>query len=248
MSLPCFIINLKDSPQNFEKQRPFLIDQGLDPVRFIGVDARKDEHLDHKDILTEWCFKTCPKAVIGCSLSHVLLARHIRDLGIPVALVLEDDAYPNTDKLLQHVFDAIQETPEDWDIIKLHCFNCLDSTIISGPISGSTAAYLINTKGLQKLSEMKINNVIDVNMNLSNLIIYKSRYNLFWTDESFSTISNANSNWFVDFKIPFSAGERTISQHLTGKQFRIPNTSIELEIWVTCIISLISMYILYKMV
>jgi len=245
MKLPCFVINLEDSIKNFEIQKRALLSEGLDPTRFIGINGRKDEHMYYLDNVSKICQYTCPKSVIGCGLSHILLANHIRDIGIPIALVLEDDAFPKVENLLQCIQETIQEIPDDWDIIKLHCFNCLDNTINNGLFDGSTAAYIINNKGAQKLSKLLLNNHMDIQFNYSGLIIYKSRYNLFKTDESFSTISDADANWWFDFKIPFSAGERTISQHLTGKMFRIHNTNIELEVWLVCIIIL---YFIYKLV
>ena len=240
MKLPCFIINLRDSPQNFEKQRPFLLEEGLDPVRFIGVDARKDEHLEHLEHVTDLCQITCPKTAIGCGLSHVLLARHIRDLGSQMALVLEDDAYPKTDNLLQHIQETIQETPDDWDILKLHCFfPCRKNSITSK--GSSTAAYLVSSSGIQKLADTKINTHLDFQINMSNFKVYKSQNNLFWTDESLSTNRGSNSNFGNLQNFGFE-GEHSLSQCISYKIFRIPGTKLEIT-GVHCIVFLILIFL-----
>ena len=244
MKLPCFIINLNDSPQNFEKQRPFLLKEGLDPVRFIGVDARKDEHLKYLDHVTDLCQTTCPKTAIGCGLSHVLLARHIRDLGLPIALVLEDDAYPKTNNLLQSIQETIQETPNDWDILKLHCFfPCRKNSITSK--GSSLAAYLVSPSGIKKLADTKVNTHIDFQINMSEFKVYKSRNNLFWTDESSSTNRGSNSNIGDLQKFGFD-GEHSLSQCISYKILMIPGTKIEIT-GVHCII-LMGLIILFYII
>ena len=243
MKLSCFIINLKDSPQNFEKQHPFLLEEGLDPVRFIGVDARKDEHLEYREYVTEWCQTMCPKAVIGCGLSHVLLARHIRDLGLPMALVLEDDAYPKVQNLLERIYETIREVPEDWDIIKLHCGFCLKGTHNS--TGASAAAYLLSASGIQKMAELKVNFHVDAQMNSSDFKIYKSRYNLFWTDESWSTIRTSNSTSF-SFKIPFLTG--TIYPIALGSAplLRIPFLDINFTNFHCCLVVICILFFIFR--
>jgi GR25 family glycosyltransferase involved in LPS biosynthesis len=244
MKLSCFIINLRDSPQNFEKQRPLLLEEGLDPIRFIGVDARKDEHLEHLEHVTDWCRTTCPKTAIGCGLSHVLLARHIRDLGLPMALVLEDDAYPKTGNLLQHIQKTIQETPDDWDILKLHCFfPCRKNSITSK--GSSTAAYLVSSRGIQKLADTKVNTHLDFQINTSEFKVYKSRNNLFWTDESMSTNRGSNSTFGDLQKFGFE-GEHSLSQCISYKILRVPGTKLEIT-GVHCIVLLILFLFMWRM-
>lgn len=81
---------------------------GLNPIGFKGVNGKKDEYQEYVD---PDCFASCPKAVIGCGLSHVLLARKLYDEGTDIALVLEDDAYP----IHVHIdFESIiKSVPED---------------------------------------------------------------------------------------------------------------------------------------
>tara|TARA_B100000497_G_C7401406_1_gene254325 strand:- start:237 stop:581 length:345 start_codon:yes stop_codon:yes gene_type:complete len=70
---------------------------------------------------------------------------------------------------------------------------------------GSTAAILVSRSGAQKIIDMKIKTHIDFQTNF-NLRKYKSRYNLFETDESDSTNRATN-----------------LTPSANVKQFMIPN-------------------------
>ena len=244
MKLPCYIINLKDSLENFEKQKPFLMAEGLDPVRFIGVDGRKDEYLEYPDDVTTQCKLTCPKSAIGCGLSHVLLAQHLRDIGVPIALILEDDAFPKVCDLLENIQQTLNETPEDWEMIKLHSDNgCKNDSIKAG--MGSMAAYILNSAGIQKLASLKVNYHIDHQIFYGpvKMMSYKSRWNLFWTDESSSTNRGSNTKWL---NIKSGTGEKTLSTVITYNFFRIPGTNIEIPIWVGIIAMILIIILVLK--
>jgi GR25 family glycosyltransferase involved in LPS biosynthesis len=88
--IPCHVIYLGDGFPNHQS----LLDIGVDPIGFKGIDARKDEHLTYTDNINPICKHLCPKGKIGCALSHVLLAQQLYDSGVDAAIVLEDDAYP----------------------------------------------------------------------------------------------------------------------------------------------------------
>ena len=235
MHFPCYIINLNGSEQNFEKQKPYLIEEGLNPIRFRGIDARKDEHIAYKDRVTKKCQLTCPKSVIGCGLSHILLAQHLKDIGVPLALVLEDDAFPKVCNLLEQIQKTMNEVPEDWDMIKFHCGSFGRQK--HADTGASTAAYMLNSSGIQKLSNLKLNFHIDNQLKFgpSDLIVYKSKDNLFWADESFSSNRGTSSKWL---NIKVGDGEQVLSQVISYKIFRIPGTSIEVS-WLHVIIILL---------
>ena len=147
---PCYVINLERDLKNFERQKPYLQEEGLDPIRFIGVDGKKTEHLE---LVTPLCQKTCPFSVIGCGLSHILLAKKLLESGTSMALVLEDDAFPKVCGLQEHIRAALAETPDDWDMLKLHCAWCQDGSQKSN--FPSMAAYLLSTSGIKKMAELK---------------------------------------------------------------------------------------------
>ena len=216
--IPCYVITIKDDFPN----RKSLERVGLNPIQFQGVNASKDEHLKYPEKTHIFCRYFCPKGMVGCGLSHILLAEKLYKENVQVALVLEDDAYPKVSKL---DFDEIvASVPEDWDIIKLHCdLYCKDGTYDNG-FNGSTAAYLINRKGMKKLSHEKVFTNIDYQFIYSGLKVYKTKYNLFMTDESSSALRDThNVHWASYFTKTPTSGEKDTNTIYQSKLFRILN-------------------------
>lgn len=216
--MECHVINLDRSIDNFYKQRPYLMESGVFPQRFSGVDSKKGEHLEYSEYLTDTCRDLCPNGVIGCGLSHILLAKKLYEKGSQLVLILEDDAYPLVTDLNLEIKKIIEETPKDWDIIKLHCDFCKNNS--NDPTGGSTAAYLINKSGLKKLSNMKLNWHIDLQWNLeSKLKVYKSNVNIFWADEK--TSENRESiNFFGKYTFN-STGQKSLDDLLSFKVVKV---------------------------
>jgi hypothetical protein len=100
---------------------------------------------------------------------------------------------------------------------------------------------MLNSSGIQKLSNLKLNFHIDNQLKFgpSDLIIYKSKDNIFWADESFSSNRGTNSKWL---NIKLGDGEQVLSQTLSYKIFRIPGTSIEVS-WLHVVVILLVLLI-----
>ena len=217
--MECHVITLDRTIDNFYKQRPYLMEAGIFPKRFRGVDSKLGEHLGYGNNLTPNCKDFCPNGVIGCGLSHILLAKQLYEGGSQLALVLEDDAYPLVADLNKEIKKVILETPSDWDIIKLHCDFCQNGT--SDPTGGSTAAYLVNKSGLEKLSNMKLNFHIDMQWNMDKTLnVYKSKQNIFWADEKQSENRDSTSTFLGKFNFN-KTGQKTIDNVLSFKVFKI---------------------------
>ena len=217
--MECYVINLDRSIDNFYKQRPHLIESGVFPKRFSGIDAKKGGHLEYSEHLTDWCRDSCPNGAIGCGLSHILLAKKLYEKGSNLVLVLEDDAYPLVPDLNREIKKIIEDTPDDWDIIKLHCDFCKKKSN-DATTGGSTAAYLINKSGLEKLSKMKLNWHIDLQWNMeSTLKVYKSNENIFWADEK--TSENRENVNFFGKDIFNSTGQKSVDDVLSFKAVKV---------------------------
>jgi hypothetical protein len=226
---PCHVITLNE---DLGEQGEILKGYGLNPILFPGVDARKDEHIPYVDSIDPMCLEMCPKSVIGCGLSHILLARKIYYTGASIALILEDDAYPTVTNLEDEITKVLNEVPDDWEIIRLHCdTHCVDGTNKVGQ-NGSTAAYLINRKGMEIMMNTKVNNHIDWQQN-TILNIYKSKINLFWTDEKRISTNRIQTTTFLsgimDVVSPITSGEKTWDDKLSYKTLRIPFTNTEIN-------------------
>jgi GR25 family glycosyltransferase involved in LPS biosynthesis len=75
--LKAFVINLDEYKDNFEKQKPYLENLGLEVHRFKAINGNKDEHLQYKSYIHPLALEFTPKSAIGCTLSHILVAKHI---------------------------------------------------------------------------------------------------------------------------------------------------------------------------
>ena len=98
-----FVINLDKFIKNYIYQQPFLEDIGLEVNRFPAINAIDNDHLNYKHLIPEFILNFIPKSIIGCSLSHILLANEIYKSGNPITLIMEDDAFPKY-KLLEKAY------------------------------------------------------------------------------------------------------------------------------------------------
>jgi hypothetical protein len=227
---PTYVITLN---KTLGKQGEALREAGLDPILFKGVDGRKGEHKYYENKLKPLYNKVGTKSSKGCSLSHLLLCEKLYKEGIELALILENDAYPFKNvNLSDEIEKVINEVPDDWEIIKLHCdMFCEDgSNLQKSLFNGSAAAYLINTKGFFVLNNTSMKLQFDNHINIVNKV-YKSKKNLFWADESYSTQRGSNERYifepFLNFLFPIKTGEKTWGTFLNSKWFTIPFTTIE---------------------
>ena len=206
--IKAFVINLDDSKHNYEKQKPHLEDLGLEVHRFSGINGTKDEHLEYTQYITLFALEFSPKSVIGCSLSHILLAKYISEnYDDPYYLIFEDDAYPlekyNTREIfnteLSRTINDINAIDPTWDIISLCSYALAGSTNNINVLTGCAAAYLINRNSVKKLSKQKVTWHHDIMCNIFYKK-YKSKTNLFITDESSSTNRIKQTVYFYTLK------------------------------------------------
>jgi len=124
--IKAFVINLDGSEDNYNKQKPHLENIGLDVYRFKGINGNKNEYLEYKKYINPIALKISPKSTIGCSLSHILLAKYISEnYNDQYYLIFEDDAYPvelyntknNFYSKLYKTIDEVNKINKDWDII-----------------------------------------------------------------------------------------------------------------------------------
>lgn len=249
-NLETYIINLHNYIDNYIKQKPFLESIGLTPHRFIGVNATQNEHLysNYRKHISNFTLEFTPKSVIGCGLSHILCCKHIYNNILSNCkdntffLIMEDDAYPKYDKkifydlLNKNLNDIILLDP-NWEIIQLHSdgFINTNKTYITHYFCGSTAAYLISKKGIEKMSNAHIKGHLDfVTQNFISFRKYRVKDNLFYTDEKHSlnrVISNKinlyNLSLYLKSKIieKFGIkirGEKSFSNYLEFKLIKLP--------------------------
>ena len=252
-----FVINLDKYIKNFNHQKPILKNIGLNIERFNGINAINNEHLKYKNYIYSIALQITRKCAIGCALSHILLAKKIKNLNLKMALILEDDAFPLLNKkefneILNKTINDITILDKDWDIIQLHSdapFST-DKTYFTHALTGSTAAYIISKKGAEKMSKEKIVGHIDMHTSISNKFKkYRSHYNLFWTQENTSLNREFTSNFLINIKSQFLTsliplrGEKTWHDFLNFKIINIPYYK---ELTADEIINYLIGYLFYK--
>lgn len=233
-----FVINLDNYKEKFLKQKPILENLGLNVSRFSAINAINNEHLKYKSNIHDLALEYTPNSIIGCGLSHILLAKKIKDLNLDIALIMEDDAFPLVEKeefnnILKNTIKNISILDKDWDIIQLHSDAVFPTseTYFTHGLVGSTAAYLVSRKGAIKLSNEKVISHMDMQTSLNyNYKKYRVRKNLFWTDESASLNRIQSCNILTNIKaqilttlIPLR-GEKSWHDFLNFKLIKIQNT------------------------
>jgi len=257
-NLRTFVINLADYQKNYEKQLPYLQNLGLKVERFNGINALKNEHLnpEYKQYISSYAFDFTPKSIIGCALSHTLCCKLIYDNYIKKPLninekmyflIMEDDAFPiyNTKDFYENLNKTvcdIEILDSKWEIIQLHsdAFYPTQDTYNTHFACGSAAAYLISTVGIIKNLESKILSHADfIHHNFIRFRKYRSKKNLFYTDEKDSLNRNINnvkdisyySLYYKSYLLEFInnytnllklRGEKSYSNFLQFKLFKIP--------------------------
>jgi hypothetical protein len=145
---------------------------------------------------------------------------------------MEDDAFPIVDNLEYEITKVLNEVPDDWEIIRMHCdTHCVDGQNEVGG-NASAAAYLINRKGMEIMMNTKLKGHVDWQQN-DILNIYKTKVNLFRTDENKMSTNRIQTSSVIStvFEIvqPITTGEKTWDDKLSYKSVRIPYVNIELN-------------------
>jgi len=236
--LKAFVINLDDYKENFDKQKPYLENLGLEVHRFKAINGNKDEHLQYKDIIHPLALIYAPKSTIGCSLSHTLLYKYICDnYDDNYYLIMEDDGYPLEKysnayifyNKIQEIITEVSQINKNWEIINLFTSGIVYTNNNINILSMSTCVYLISKNALCKFKNIPIYWHHDFVLNIIAKK-YKSRINLFYTDESFSTNRIESNTYFSNIKaklLSYILDIKGVSynQALAYKFIRINNTN-----------------------
>ena len=250
MSYNTYIINMASATDRWNKISNNLDNLGINYSRFDAIDGRNignryDEYISPmKPVI--------PDGIVGCGLSHFLVAKRHFDNNDNIALILEDDSIPMfNDKNIIH--EVIEKAPKDWDIILLYSqgiTNYRDNTweITSKFATGSSAAYLINRSGYQKRynnGDYKLLTHTDAERGLYKANVYKTPTPLFMPcdrlggsckTEVSSTSNNYSTNVFGVFADLFYRDNTELnvtgcsgSQLFEYNIIKIPGTNVNLD-------------------
>jgi GR25 family glycosyltransferase involved in LPS biosynthesis len=165
--MECYFINLQDDVLRKQETIHELRKIGNIKInRFNAINGTKefssgeyDNHLSNIGKII------CTPKMIGCGLSHIMLANVLHtELKHDYTIIFEDDikiddtAKTNIRSIIVSIVKRVSKMDRNWDIIKLIDIN-------SHIVHGSSAAYIISKKGIEKLKNMKLKYHIDIQMN-----------------------------------------------------------------------------------
>jgi GR25 family glycosyltransferase involved in LPS biosynthesis len=256
--IPKFVITLERS-NNIDNFKNIYDKNNINYQLFYAVDARQNQHLKYRNIIHPISLLLTPKKILGCALSHILLAKIIVKNNIEYSLILEDDTYPydyvNLDNNIEKIITNFNKINKKWDIINLHTDGILqNNNNYVNLFSGSSAAYILSISGAKKLANSYAIHNIDVYSSVNNKFLkYKSSKNLFWTDENNSVIRNNYENIIKSFYIYILSillkfrGEKNWSHLLSYDIICLPIINYNIDAFTIMLISNIYfLYIFYK--
>jgi len=183
INIPVYYINMDKDVQRNQWMLSQLSNNVSDFKRVPGVNGKLilNKNMDkipynnndnNKFISFKNEFDSLSHSEIGCILSHLCAIKTAYENNETIAIIMEDDVYIDMTNILDtSLEELIQHAPKNWEIIQLvH----IDSSILKEPIkrlnkytyhehkngkmAGSTCAYVINRKGMEKvLSKLGIN-------------------------------------------------------------------------------------------
>ena len=173
--MECYYINLKkDTSRNKDVVKQLSKINDIQINRFEAIDGKSImKKLDiYNDNLSNFTKLLGTPKIIGCGLSHILLAKQILKshgdnknyyLICEDDIIINDSYTGNVSNFLKETVNNINNIDENWDIIKLHSitFKLFDKQIVQG----SAACYLVSLNGLKKLSKMNLQYHIDIQIN-----------------------------------------------------------------------------------
>ena len=256
--IPKFVITLKTS-NNINNFKNKYDENNIKYEIYYGVDATQNEHLKYRNIIHPISLLLTPKKILGCALSHILLAKIIVKNNIEYSLILEDDTYPydyiNLENNIKKIITNFNKINKKWDIINLHTDGILQNNNNNVNLfSGSAAAYILSISGAKKLANSYAIHNIDIYSSMNkHFNKYKSSKNLFWTDENNSIIRNNYQNLIKSFYIYILSillkfrGEKNWSHLLSYDIICLPIINYNIDAFTIMVISNIYLlYIFYK--
>tara|TARA_Y100000389_G_scaffold169032_1_gene175039 strand:+ start:246 stop:1028 length:783 start_codon:yes stop_codon:yes gene_type:complete len=197
MTLPfeTYYINMKKDKTKNDHIINTLNKTNLKYKRFEGIPGSQCKDTDYYKKKTNlFCKLFSTDKIIGCGLTHIKLIEDIyHKNNTPYAFIIEDDILLLKDKNFDYnyeinkIINYYNLTNPKWELIKLHSFHLG---------LGSTAAYIVNRKGMEKIVNTKLNYHIDIQFNnFLNVIIHE---NLFSTKDIYTDYEDIFQNYFIE--------------------------------------------------
>ena len=259
-----YIINLEKDIEKYNSLSEKLKKVNIDFTRFNAIYGEKVRDTETYDkYIVPFVKPFIPNGALGCGLSHYVLANDIYNNtnDNEISLILEDDVIPQFESE-NDITNIINEAPKDWEVILLYCHgicNYKNSEWTKADLMGSTAAYLINKKGIEKLflNEKLYTHVDTQRVINKNIIVYRAPKPLFLIDDSTDSSTSTNSSYGIIEKhfnnifnyltsdiLETKKTGHTAFDFVKYKQLRIPSIKKELDSIqiLTCFLILIILF------
>jgi GR25 family glycosyltransferase involved in LPS biosynthesis len=116
-----FVINLDVQPDRMNSMHRQLTQAQVAYERFPAV--KGSEVLRDAFPISAHCLRFCTPGMMGCAASHMNVWRLVRERGLDMALVCEDDMIiTDPDHFKQNLQRLVDAAPSDWDVILVGCF------------------------------------------------------------------------------------------------------------------------------
>ena len=236
-----FIINLKKDKDKLNKTINELNKCNIKTNKINKYDAinGKEIQFRYSDDIHPYCKLLCTDNMIGCGLSHIRLCRYLKEKNYDHALILEDDIKIdkcNLNIVLNNIINKFNNIDNKWDIILL--FNqgyCpKENKLTAGKLCGSTAAYIISARGMDKISNIKLIYHIDW---LRNTKLFKT----YVGPKIFSTYDPKFNDTLLNYNIKTQNVYFWWYQHV----LRIPYVNFTITLGVFIFIVILSFILLY---
>jgi hypothetical protein len=247
-----YVINMDAQPDRFVTQREYLRQTGIEPTRVHGYAYDEIQKSEIERFFKPHARVIMPKSNVGCCYSHLKALERFLASGIsPVALILEDDAYPLfIDR--RHLEDKIRGTNLDWDFLFLHCDGfCPEGGGAPGRLSASAAAYFVTRDGARKALLHKYSDHFDMDSSrIPGVRKLIDGENSFWTDEdgvmTQEKSTNRNARHCPDAltKIKGNRGEKNLCHAMAYRLFRVGPITVDSMHVLTAAIGLIVLKLL----
>jgi len=228
MNFTTYVINLDSQRERFEAQSQSLREVGILPVRIRAFTRDEIPEQDVDRHFARHARHVTPHSNMACAYSHIVALKTFLETDPkPVALILEDDAFPLVD------VEALRKTAQthgEWDMLSLHCDGlCPEGGGAPGRLSASAAAYFVTREGAQKILHHKFDYQYDLDTTyVRGLRKRVDRENSFWTDED----ATMSGSWSTNRKnvrgcptllrdVRGNRGEKNVCHAMWYKLFRV---------------------------
>ena len=240
-----FIINLKNKIDNYKRTLNQLKKTNLETKNIYHYNALDGQKVNiWNENINLFCKLFCTRKIIGCGLSHVMLAKKLQKYDDDYFLIFEDDIKIIQEidykKKINNIINKVKNIDKNWDIINLNNQGFFCKTYKKMQFfCGSTASFLISKNGVKKLSNLKLGYHIDFNRN-------SKIFNSYVGPDLFSTFEDKSNYKILNYEIGNKSINYWFSQHI----FRIPIINLEINLFLFTIslfvLTYLSIYLITK--